>query len=210
MNEFIPILHFYRIVRLWWVVVLTMLLGSLMGYIVHRINPPVYEATASIFVGIDFDKVDGSPLTQYDEDLALSIVYDVFFTPEVRTAMVNSREYQSSGLDIYEWSRAIRVEREHAFWKVRARLTNPEYAQLLVNKWTELGYLHLQSLRETGEIPDYIMLEPPIPAELPHTPKNFGLNQLLLVGGLIGLILGTILSDWLMLRGTRSRKKVGD
>ena len=200
MNEFTPIDHFYRVTRLWWVIVLSVFLGGITGFSMHLSNPPLYQATASMYVGIDFDKVDGEPLTQYDEDLGLSIVQQVFFTPEVREAMTNSREYQSSGLDIYEWSQAIRVEREHAFWQIRASLPNPKLAQVLVNKWAELGYRHLISLREKGEIPDYIMVEPPIPAELPHNPKNFGLNQLVLAGSLIGFIIGSLLSDWLAWR----------
>lgn len=210
MNEFVPVDHFYRIVRLWWVVVLWVLIGGLMGYIVHLSHPPLYEATASLYVGIDFDKVEGGPLTQYDEDMVLSIVRQAFFAPEVRDAMISSEEYQSSGLDIYQWSQAIKVEREHAFWKIRASLTNPEMAQIMVNKWAELGYQYLYSLRENGDLPNYILLEPPIPAELPLKPKNFGLNQLVLAGSLIGFIVGSIFSDWLAGRGRRSHERASD
>lgn len=204
MNEFIPIQHFYRIVRLWWLVVLAVFLGGGIGYIVHLFRPALYEATASIYVGIDFDKVAGGPLTQYDEDLVLSIVQDVFFTPEVREAMTSSSEYLSAGLDIYEWSRNIRVEREHGFWKIRARHTIPKFAQVLVNKWTELGYQHLNYLQENGEIPDYVLLEPPIPAELPLKPVNYGRNQLVFAGCLIGFIIGTLMSDWVAWRLDKS------
>lgn len=206
MNEFIPIQHFYRIVRLWWVVVLAVLLGGGIGYIVHLFRPALYEATASIYVAIDFDKVEGGPLTQYEEDLVLSIVQQVFFTPEVREAMTSSREYLSAGLDIYEWSRNIRVEREHGFWKIRARNTNPRFAQVLVNKWAELGYQHLNYLQEIGEIPDYVLLEPPIPAELPLKPTNYGRNQLVLAGCLICFVIGILMSDWLAWRLNKSNE----
>lgn len=210
MNEFIPIQHFYRIVRLWWVVVLAVLLGGGMGFIVHLFRPAVYEATASIYVSIDFDKVESDTLTQYDKDLVLSIVQQTFFTPEVREAMIGSTEYQSAGLDIHEWNRSVSVEREHAIWKIRVQHTNPKFAQVLVNKWAQLGYQHLSYLQEKGEIPDYVLLESPIPAELPLKPTNFGRNQLVLAGCLIGFIIGSMISDWLGWRLNKSGEFVSD
>jgi hypothetical protein len=213
MNEFVPILHFYRIVRFWWVVLLSILLGGAAGYVIYRSGAPLYEATATFYVTIDFDRVEGGPLSQYDEDLALSVMQQVlYYSPEVQEKIIASPEFAEASFTQESWIDSIILEREHAFWKIRVRHHSPEAAQSLVNLWAELGYSHLVSLKEAGDIPDYIILEPPVPAELPQDPTSYGMNPLILAGSTIGLIAGIFLSNALAerSRGADRSKTVGE
>jgi hypothetical protein len=206
MSEFVPILHFNLIVRIWWVVVLATFIGGVFGTLVYRIRSPLYEATATFYVTIDYDKVAGGPLSQYDEDLALSIMQQVlYYSPEVQAEIAQSPAFKAAGLTDESWSDSIILEREHAFWKIRVRNHSPEAAEALVNLWAELGYQNLVSLKEQGKIPDYIVLEPPVLADLPQKPTAYGLNQLILAGSLIGFVIGVLLSDGLAKRTNRSQ-----
>jgi hypothetical protein len=201
MEELIPILHFYRIVRLWWVVVLAALLGGAAGYGVFRLRPPLYEATAVFYVTIDFDKVAGGPLSQYDEDLALSVMQKgLLYSPSLHERIVKSPAFRPTGLTYKTWIESITLERQHAFWKARVRHTDPEIARILVNQWAEFGYQDLMSMREEGSIPDYIVIEPPVLADKPYETTNYGMNQMVLAGSLVGFIIALFLSSWLASR----------
>jgi hypothetical protein len=196
MNEFVPVLHFQRIVRLWWIVVLAILLGGSSGYTFYRFRTPLYEATAVFYVTIDFDEVEDGPLSQYDEDLALSVMQQVlYYSPEVNEEIVASPAFKAAGLTYDSWVDSVILEREHAFWKIRVRNHSPEAARDLVNLWAKLGYEQLLSLKEQGEVADYIVLEPPVLAELPQKPTHYGMSQLVLAGSLIGFVIGILLSD---------------
>jgi hypothetical protein len=201
MDELIPILHLYRIIRLWWVIVLAAVLGGTVGYAVNRLRPPLYEATAVFHVTIDFNKVEGGPLSQYDEDLALSVMQKgLLYSPSLHERMVKSPAFRPTGLTYKTWIESITLEREHAFWKARVRHVDPATAQILVNQWAEFGYQDLMSLKEGGNIPDYVVIEPPVLADKPHKPANYGMNQMVLAGCLVGFIIGLFLSSWLATR----------
>jgi len=61
-----------RLLRSWWVIVLCMLLLGAAGYLFHTLRPPVYEATATFNVWLDFnDLTTDREFTEYDEDLSI-------------------------------------------------------------------------------------------------------------------------------------------
>lgn len=209
-DEFIPLDHFYRIVRFWWVVVLLTVIGGGIGYIVHLSKSPLYEAKATFMASIDYNKIDfeqftPSPyeLTQYDEDISLAMV-DVSLRrvlPQVvMFAQQNGLEVDISGL----LNRSI-IERLHAFWTVRVRDPNPERAQKIVNYWAELAYADLRAQEKAGQLPVYIFFDLIQLAELPKTPTYLQTNQLVFAGAVIGLIAGIILLNLPFLKTGKDR-----
>ncbi len=196
MNEIVPMEHFFQILRAWWVLALCMVLGGVGGYIFHSTHPAIYEATASFYVTLDFSEIGEMPLTQYDEDLALSVVRDVVFhNPELHEQVVTDPVFQASGLDRSTLIRNISIEREHAFWKLHFRYTDPRVARDVVNRWAELGYEALLSWKEEGKMAAYIRFDPPGLADLPQSPTHYGLNRLILAGSLIGFVVGVLVCD---------------
>ena len=198
MNEWIPMNYFERTIRLWWVVALCAFLGGAAGYLLHLTRPPLYEATATFQVIIDFSKLGEQPLTQYDEDLALSVVEKIlFYNPTIHEKMQAEPDFQAAGLDYFEWARNIRLERQHAFWKLRFRHADPAVAQTLVNRWAELGYQEMLAWEDAGKVHNYLVFSPPTLADLPQEPVVYGRNQMVLAGCLIGFIIGILLATWL-------------
>jgi uncharacterized protein involved in exopolysaccharide biosynthesis len=199
MDEFIPLEKFYRILKLWWVVAITVFVGGALGYIYHASHPPVYEATATFFVGIDMDKMALVPprqdQIQYNEDMALAAVAGVLRVPEVQEAVIQQSAAQGVQLDAGRLYRNHILERKHAFWELRFRDTDPALAQKVVNLWAEIGYRTMVEWQASGKIVNFVIIYPPTPAVLPLKPAIFDRNRLMAAGGMAGFVIGIVLTS---------------
>lgn len=136
MDEFLPLQHFYRLTRLWWLIVLCSVLGMGAAYIFHRFNPPVYEATASINVTIDLAKLQiltdiPKDKLQYNEDLAVSVTDQAFRSLEAYQAVLTRCLAQGLPIpDIGTLYANHTLERRHAIWQLHYRHTDPQVALL--------------------------------------------------------------------------------
>jgi uncharacterized protein involved in exopolysaccharide biosynthesis len=206
-NEFVPIEHFYRILKYWWIVALFIIIGGAVGYVIHLLQPPVYEATAVFHVTIDFSKVGDIQLSQYDEDLALSVVEQiVYYNNEIHDLIQQEPAFQEAELDFFAWVKNITLERRHAFWRISYKHMDPYVAQALVNRWAELGYEAMSSRQEAGEVASYVVFSPPALAELPQEPAMYGRNQMIVAGSLIGFIIGILFTDWYAYRKDQAQQ----
>ena len=198
MKEFTPLDEFSRLFHYWWLIALCMLLGGVAAFLFHKVNPPLYEATATIMATIDqenfpFQNVR-EDLIQYNEDMALSVVEIVLQSPDVKQSLFSAAQSQSISLDSASLAKASTLERKQAIWEIRFRDSDPAIAQNIVDLWTEIGYQAMQIWQSDGRIASFVIIEPPSPALLPDTPIAYGLNKLLLAGSLAGLIIGILIS----------------
>ncbi len=198
MKEFTPLDEFSRLFHYWWLIALCMLLGGVVAFLFHKVNPPLYEATATIMATIDqenfpFQNVR-EDLIQYNEDMALSVVEIVLQSPDVKQSLFSAAQSQSISLDSASLAKASTLERKQAIWEIRFRDSDPAMAQNIVDLWTEIGYQAMQIWQSDGRIASFVIIEPPSPALLPDTPIAYGLNKLLLAGSLAGLIIGILIS----------------
>lgn len=197
-DEFVPLDHFYRILQLWWGIVLLTVIGAGIGYLLHLSKPSLYEAKATFMASIDYNKIDfeqftPSPyeLTQYDEDISLAMV-DVSLR-RVLPQVVTFAQQNGLDVDIEGLLDHTVIERQHAFWIVRVRDPNPERAQKITNYWANLAYADLRAQEKAGQLPVYIFFDLIQLAELPKTPTYLQINQFVFAGAVIGLIAGVIL-----------------
>ena len=203
MDEFTPLRHFYRLSRLWWLIVLTTLLGSGVAYLFHRLNPPVYQATSSLNVTIDLSELQilsdiPKDKLQYNEDLALSVTDQAFRSLDAYQAVLTRCLAQELPIpDVHTLYANHTLERRHAIWQLHYRHTDPQVAQAVAGIWAEVAYENMVTWQSTAQIPAYLILKPPVPADLPEEPVLYDQYRLLLAGGLIGLILGILLTDFL-------------
>jgi hypothetical protein len=200
-NEFVPAVHFNRILRWWWLVFAFAVVGGLAGLVVHRFRPPQYEAQAIFTASIDFNKIDfmhppaPTPvpyhLTQYDEDIALAIVEASLraVIPQVVT-FANQQGLAVDGDSLME--HAI-IERHHAFWYLRFRENDPAIVQAVTNYWADAGYANLLDWQKNGKVPAYVFFDLVQKADLPKSPTFFHTNTFVLAGSVIGLVAGILL-----------------
>jgi uncharacterized protein involved in exopolysaccharide biosynthesis len=187
----------------WWKITLCAVIFSLLGLAFSYIRPPKYEAEALFSVSIDFSEINftnlvddrGRPVefTQYDLDLALSIVQRMLF--KVRSRAMTYARTLDPGLDPATFEKNMHIERLHNRWSLRYRHEDPQVAQSIVNYWAELGMAQLEEERDSETIEAYVWVDWIVEAHLPHRPVYQNRNTLVLAGSVIGLCLGIIAFD---------------
>ena len=196
MGEFNPYNEFLRLARHWWVIGIFMLAGGGLAFLFHQLQPPVYEAKATLLATIDLERFPlhdtRADLIQYNEDIALGNVEGALRSAAVTQALLASLKDQGLSLDAAALLKSSTIERRNAIWEVRFRSADPRTAQTIVNQWVEIGYQAMLEWQSTERIPAYVILEPPTPAVLPAAPVAYGRSNLLLAGSLAGLILGVL------------------
>jgi len=198
MPELNPGEQFRRLLRSWWIVALSMLAFGAVGYLIHTLRQPVYEATARYEVWIDFNYLTTTrEFTEYDEDLSINAVGNSFVAPAVIQQVSDEALKQGWMKAANEIFLNYRLERKHSTWELRYKSADPQIAMSMVNFWAQAGYQYLLGLEKTGKIPAYVRFSEPTLAVLPAAPVRFGRNNFVLAGSLFGLVVGIFLSGGL-------------
>jgi hypothetical protein len=136
-DQFAPLDALKTAIRFWWFLSLLAILGGGVGWLTHRMQPPLYEAVARFSASIDY--VSTGPLTQYEEDVALLGVGVVINSDDVVQAAVERAEVEGIHTDPIDLQRAAVLERRVNVWELRVRNADPRKAQRLANLWAEQG-----------------------------------------------------------------------
>jgi uncharacterized protein involved in exopolysaccharide biosynthesis len=195
MDEFVPLAHFYRFLRYWWIAVLTTLLGGLFGLIFSYLHNPVYEAQARITANVDLTKVTKFPVERQDEDLALFNVQVAILDPQTINNVIQAASLQNIVLDSNKLLKNLTIEKKLAFWDLHYRDDNPVVAQKIANLWIEEAYKTILVMKDSGKIPSYVTLQGVTPANTPQTPIYYQFTWLILAGGIIGLVSGILIIE---------------
>jgi hypothetical protein len=196
--EFYPLDAFKRLLSLWWLLALTGILGGIVGFAFHRLNPPMYESQAIYQASLDFTQADqfikpnDLSLSQYDEDIALAAIQGALI--EVQPAAVAAANKEGIPLTLIQLSANATIEREHAFWMVRYRNRDAKVAQKVLSLWTDEATQAMHTFQKDGRMKNYVFFELISSASLPAQPTYYRTNQVVLAGGLAGLVLGILLA----------------
>ena len=134
--EFSPRESVERSLARWWIVVLVTVLGGIAGWVFHFFQPPVYEATATVTVTMDFHKWD---LTQYEEDYAFNAAGDIINSIPVKDQIIAEARARGLPIDIYQLQRQMVLERKQSVWELHVRDREPKVATELANIWEDKG-----------------------------------------------------------------------
>jgi uncharacterized protein involved in exopolysaccharide biosynthesis len=195
MDEFVPLEHFYRFLRYWWIAVLTTLLGGLFGLAFSYFHTPIYEAQARVSANVDLTRVTKLPLEHQEEDLALFNVQVAMLDPQTINNVIQAASRQNIVLDPTQLLKNQTIERKLAFWDLHYRDENPSKAQTVANLWIEEAYKTLLVMKDSGKIPSYVIIQGVTPADTPQTPIYYQFTWLILAGGIIGLVSGILIIE---------------
>ena len=129
------------VIQRWYIVAAAGVLGGVAGLLFTFSRPPIYDASAVLSVGLNFDLT--APLSQYDEDLALHKVASVVIADAVWDkalldagieAIPNSATPGGSGTRLGHW-----LARKGSRWEFTVGSSDPELAALVANTWASAG-----------------------------------------------------------------------
>ncbi len=142
--EFSPRKALERALARWWVIVLLTVAGGLIGGAFHFFQPPIYEATATLTIDMDFTKRE---LTQYEEDHAFNAAGAIIASTKMKKDVVDEGRKQGWQIaDVSAFRReAMSSEREQSIWKLHVRDADPQLAAAMVNIWAAKAHQALQA-----------------------------------------------------------------
>jgi capsular polysaccharide biosynthesis protein len=195
MDEIIPLIYFYRIKNLWWLAVLATLLGGLIGFLFSMAHGPIYEATATFVLNVDMSKFPQFPLEHQDEELALYNIQTAILDPQTLNQVIQEASSQQIPLTQKELLTNYSMERRLTIWELRYRDPDAATAQKIVNIWADKAFEVFRSLQQSGTVPSYVIMQGKTSAEFPESAIYFPPTQLILAGGLIGLVVGIMIIE---------------
>ncbi|MBN2258303.1 MAG: hypothetical protein JW704_10850 [Anaerolineaceae bacterium] len=194
LQEFSPKEQISRSLNLWWVLAICIMLGGGIGYLIHRIEPPVYQVKAIINTFIDFQDINDASLSQYDEDMTINSVKAVMLSNAVIEGVINRAAMEGISINYSTFMERQRIYRAHTDYELFYLDPDPETARKLVNYWAEIGVAHYHKLQEQGNMPLYVTVTLASLADLPLTPTYSQANTYVLSGALLGFVLGLVLT----------------
>ena len=141
-NEASPGDRLDRLIHFWWVLVVCMLLGAVIGWLFHFTQPSIYEAKSTISVAINY--AETGLMTDLEEDHALSVVGEAILSDDV---IQDLRQRLGSDTPVDQLRASLFAEREGYRWVLRARAPSREEAVRISETWADAALASLdQSL----------------------------------------------------------------
>jgi hypothetical protein len=117
----------------WYVLVVAMIIGGLLGWGATLLKAPVYEANAVFTVTIDYTQTGA--LTDVEEDQAMRGVGDIIFSDEVVSAALEHLQDEGLALSRDEFFDDAVFDREEFRWAIRYRDADPQLAHQVLHAW---------------------------------------------------------------------------
>jgi hypothetical protein len=184
-----------KMLRLWWVLVIGMILGGLAGLAIAYTRPPVYQAKATLYTSIDFQKINDVRLTEYDEDMTINSVQSVLLSNDVIESVIVSAAESDVALGYAAFMGHMSIYRKFTDYELFFRDADPAIAQLVVNEWADTGIQTYQRLQLEGRLPAYVSVSVGSLAGVPVASLHQLRNSYTLAGSILGLIAGIFISS---------------
>ncbi len=140
--DFTPLETLDRALRNWWVIALMMVLGAGAGWLVHQLQPPIFETKSAISVAIDFTHT--GTLTDVEEDYAIGVVGDVIGSSAVMGKVAADAQQAGYAGSAAGLAQNTSMERYNNVWVLRVRDRDPQAAAWLANDWAQAAYSILE------------------------------------------------------------------
>jgi hypothetical protein len=166
-GELMPFMIWQRIRSRWWLPVALAILGGLIGWAFHFIRTPVYQATASLTVMMDFSRGE---LTQYEQDYAFNAVGAVINSSSVMERVLIVAQARNVEVPSSQQGQKF-LEGRQSVWDLHVRSQDPTQAADLANIWAEVSLEVLNTALEHSIQADQLTMQIyRLEACLPETP----------------------------------------
>jgi hypothetical protein len=135
MDDFSPLEALERSFHNWWLVVLLVVWGGVVGWLIHSQQPPIYEAGVLFYTSVDFKQT--GKLDLIEEDRAIGLVGTLIISGPVIQQVADAANHQGIPVDIYSLRKMAFLSRKSYQWDLRIRNPDPGVAQALANLWAD-------------------------------------------------------------------------
>lgn len=141
-DEFSPAEAVKLALNKWWLIALTTVVGGLFAILFFQLRQPIFEATVSFTIGIDYTRT--GPVTQYDEDHALGMAGSLITSTRVKEEVVAIAQEQGIDVSFDQIHLNSILERKAHIWILRVHHQNPEVAANIANIWADVAMARLE------------------------------------------------------------------
>jgi uncharacterized protein involved in exopolysaccharide biosynthesis len=194
-QEFFPKNEILHILRSWWLLVIGMVLGGVAGFVFNYVQQPTYQAKATVFTVIDYQKINDVRLSEYDEDMTINSVQSVMLSTDVIGSLIMEMAESGYSLDYTSFMDRMSIYRKFTDFELFFRDSDPKIAQLVVNTWSDIGTQKYRGLQQSGSLPVYVNVITGSLASLPTEPVQKHMNTHVLAGAILGLLVGVVISS---------------
>jgi hypothetical protein len=135
-QEFSPSNSAKRVLSRWWMVVIFMVLGGLVGLLFHLFFPPVYEARAVITVNMEFQLRE---LTQIEADTAFNAASAIITSQPVMNRVIAAAQEKGDTVTPSRFLSDFYLEARQSIWELSVRDRDPNAAADLTNIWAQIS-----------------------------------------------------------------------
>lgn len=147
-GDFYPHELMQRMMRWWWVVVIFAIAGGLAGFLISRIQKPLYESEAVITTAIDY--AYAGRLNDYMVDHLITAIGDVIDSSQVIEQVL--AEAKTAGISLNDESikEGLTKSRQGYRWVLSSRFPDPDLALQINQIWLSAVIDALESLKQTS------------------------------------------------------------
>lgn len=146
-EQYYPSVDLQTALQKWWMIVLCMLLGTLLGWVVSRFQPVTYEARAIININIDIART--GTLTGENQDILVNSAGEIIKSYPILSALKQEVQ-QTTQLSSAELDRMFAMERMAESFALRVQSPDPQIAEKMADEWTRLALAALDNASQNA------------------------------------------------------------
>lgn len=145
-DDFSPAAATRRVIGAWVWVAGFILMGGLLGWLIHSLRTPLYEGRATLRMGIDYTRT-GWP-NEIEEDRAIELAGFVFTSRPVLEETAAAANAEGISITADEFFKSLALERRSYTWILRVLNPRPQTAARLAELWLQTGLKTLDRAME--------------------------------------------------------------
>ncbi len=138
----------------WWILLVVMIAGALVGYALHFLFPPLFTSSGEITFSIDYTRTGA--LTDVEEDIAIVTMGDILTSTTVVQNTIDAG--MNAGLDAEDFvlDESAFLERYNFAYKLVVQNADNQTASQWANLWLENAYLAISDARMHALVADQL------------------------------------------------------
>ncbi len=145
-REFLPRVAVDGMFERWWMVILFMVAGGMLGWAIQFFQPPIYEASATITATMEFHKWNlNEQFRQVEEDHAFLAAEAIISSAWLKGLVLEEALARGWQTDLNEIQLKTYLERRQSKWQLMVRDQDPKFAAEIANIWAEKSLAQLDA-----------------------------------------------------------------